>query len=214
MTAPRTFITLIGLALSLGLDLLPLGRWGREHSRLGPLLGNEVLFWIATILVLAYVLFVEHRRLSSIGFRRPRILDALLGVLAGVLIVVGASVTFAVVLPALHLKMNTAEMGKLLGTPLWYRFILVTRAAVNEEILFRGYPIERCLEFTRAKWLAAVLPWAAFVYAHLSGWGAAQLIFVGYAGAVLAGLYLWRRNLWANMLAHWIGDGAGFLLPR
>jgi membrane protease YdiL (CAAX protease family) len=34
----------------------------------------------------------------------------------------------------------------------------------------------------------------------------------GYGGVILAVLYLWRRNLWANMLAHWISDGAGFLL--
>jgi membrane protease YdiL (CAAX protease family) len=34
---------------------------------------------------------------------------------------------------------------------------------------------------------------------------------VCYGGIVLAILYFLRRNLWANMLAHFIADGAGFL---
>ena len=55
---------------------------------------------------------------------------------------------------------------------------------------------------------------AAFTYAHLAGWGAAQLIVAGSGGVVLTALYLWRRNLWVNMLAHWIADGAGFLLSH
>jgi len=42
---------------------------------------------------------------------------------------------------------------------------------------------------------------------------AAQLVVAGYGGAILTALYLWRRRkLSANIVAHWIGDGAGFLL--
>jgi membrane protease YdiL (CAAX protease family) len=52
---------------------------------------------------------------------------------------------------------------------------------------------------------------AAFTYAHLASWGGAQLIIACYGGVLLTILYLWRRNLWANMIAHWIADGAGFL---
>jgi membrane protease YdiL (CAAX protease family) len=204
----------IGLLLSLGVALLPLGEWGRARSGLGDLLGGEILWWIAVVVLLLYVALVERRPFSSIGFRRPRILDIVLAVIAGVLLVAGIVVIYSVVFPLLHLKMNAGEMRKLLSTPLWYRFLLVTRAAVAEELLFRGYPIPRLSELGGSRWIAALLSWAAFTYAHLSSWGAAQLIVAGYGGVVLTILFLWRRNLWANMLAHWIGDGAGFLLSR
>lgn len=213
MTSSKRTIILVGLVLSLGIDLLPLGRWG-EHLGLGKLVGHEALYFAAALAVLLYVLLVEKRPLSSIGFRRPGIVDLLLAVIAGVALVAGIVVIYQFVFPALHLHMNVAVMSKLLNTPLWYRFILVTRAAVNEEIVFRGYPIERLIELTKLKWVAAIVSWAFFTYAHLSGWGAPQLIVAGYGGVILVGLYMWRRNLWANMLAHWIGDGAGFLLPR
>jgi membrane protease YdiL (CAAX protease family) len=89
---------------------------------------------------------------------------------------------------------------------------LVTRAAIAEELLFRGYPISRLEELSGSRVLAAVVSWAGFTYAHLSYWGAAQLIVAGWGGLILTLLFLWRRNLWTNILAHWLTDAAGFLL--
>lgn len=214
MTRQRSIQIIIGLLLSLGAGLLPLGTWGRTYSGLGRLVGNEVLWWVAVIVILFYVMFVERQPFASIGFRKPKILDLVLAVIAGILMVAGIVFIYSVVFPALHLTINAGVMRYLLETPFWYRLMLVTRAAVAEELLFRGYPIERVGELTGSRTLAALVSWAAFTYAHLSSWGAAQLIVAGYGGVVLTALYLWRRNLWANMLAHWIADGAGFLLPH
>lgn len=209
----RSFKIVVGLLLSLGIALLPLGKWGRDYSGLGHLLGGELLWWIAVVILLLYVIFVERRPLSSLGFRRPGVVDIVIAGIAGILLVAGIVAIYTVIFPLLHLRMNAGEMKSLLETPFWYRFILVTRAAVAEELLFRGYPIPRLSELSSSRWIAAILSWAAFTYAHLASWGAAQLIVAGYGGVVLTILYLWRGNLWANMLAHWIGDGAGFLLP-
>jgi membrane protease YdiL (CAAX protease family) len=101
-----------------------------------------------------------------------------------------------------------------MASPFWYRFILVTRAAVAEETLFRGYPIERLEELTGSRLIAAVISWAAFTIVHLAAWGWPQLIVAGFGGVILTVLYLWRRNLYSNIIAHWIADGAGFLLPH
>lgn len=110
--------------------------------------------------------------------------------------------------------MNTGLANRLAAMPFWYRFMLVTRAAVAEEILFRGYPIERLEELTASRALAGFVSWAAFTIAHLGAWGWPQLMVAGFGGAILTVLYHWRRNLWLNMIAHWIADGTGFLLPR
>ena len=105
-------------------------------------------------------------------------------------------------------------MSSVLHTPFRYRFLLVTRAAVAEETLFRGYSIERIEEWSSSRVLPGVLTWAAFTYAHLGTWGWAQLIVAGFGGLLLTLLFLWRRNLWSNILAHWLADGAGFLMPH
>jgi membrane protease YdiL (CAAX protease family) len=53
---------------------------------------------------------------------------------------------------------------------------------------------------------------ATFTYAHLSYWGWSHLIVAGFGGLVLTGLYLWRRDLVSNMVAHFLTDAIGFLL--
>lgn len=204
----------VGLCLTLGVGLLPLGNLGRAHSGLGRLLGGEVFWWIAVVVALLYVALVERRPFASIGFRRPKILDLVLAVVAGILLVGGIIVIYGILFPLLHLQVNAREMHALYATPFWYRLILVTRAAVAEEVLFRGYPIPRLRELSGSVIVAAIVSCAAFTYAHQASWGWAQLIVAGYGGVVLTILYVWRRNLWTNMLAHWIADGAGFLLPH
>jgi len=199
------------LLLSLGGANLSLGNLGEHYTRLGPLLGREVLWLVLVVIVLLFILFVERLRLSSIGFRRPD-RGTLWAIPAGVALFMGIPLIYFVIFPLLHLRMNTTEMSKLLATPFWYRLLLVTRAAFCEEVLFRGYPIPRLEELTGRTWIAAVVSWTAFTLAHLGSWGWAQLIVAGYGGVVLTVLYIWRRDLVCNILAHFSGDGAGFLL--
>jgi uncharacterized protein len=86
-------------------------------------------------------------------------------------------------------------------------------AGVTEEIVYRGYAIERLTFLTGRRWLAALLAGAAFLVAHWS-WGATQLILVGFATLIFTSLYLWRRDLLCCMLAHALADLIGFALAR
>src|SRR5262249_29339348 len=210
--ARRRITTLIGLLLWLAAALLPIGTWGRWLF--GEFWGAGVVWWGLFVAMCAYVLIVEHRPLSSIGFMPPGWLHIRLGVITGVLM--GAGIVFIgrVIFPMLHVKINTGKMNPILDKPFWDRFLVVTTAAVVEETFFRGYPIERIGEWSGSRILGGVITWIAFTYAHLGGWGWAHLIVAGFAALLLTILFLWRGNLWANMLAHWLTDAAGFLLPR
>lgn len=208
---PRSLQIIAGLLLTLGCGNIALGNLGERFTGLGPLLGREVLWWVLAAVVLAFVRFVERLPFSSIGFKRPD-RGTLWAIPAGIVLVIGIPIIYFVVFPLLHLHMNTAEMTKLGATPFWYRLLLVARAAVCEEIVFRGYPIPRIEEWTGSTWIAAAVSWVAFTIAHLGSWGWAQLIVAGYGGAILTALFVWRRDLGCNIAAHFIADGAGFLL--
>jgi uncharacterized protein len=80
------------------------------------------------------------------------------------------------------------------------------------EVLFRGYAVERLEELTGNLNLAAISSCAVFAFAHVGPWGWAHLLIAGFGGGVLTALYLWRRNLWVNIIAHFIVDGAVVLL--
>jgi membrane protease YdiL (CAAX protease family) len=55
------------------------------------------------------------------------------------------------------------------------------------------------------------VPLVSFMLAHVGPWGWSHAIVAGFGGAMLAGLYLWRRNLWVSILAHCLIDGVGVL---
>ncbi|MBS0274493.1 MAG: CPBP family intramembrane metalloprotease [Proteobacteria bacterium] len=207
----RRIVIVIGLLIALGLPFCHLGDVGKAVSGLGPLFGGEVLWWALFILILAYTLAIERKPLSSIGFRKPRLTDIVFAVAFAVAGVAGIGLIFGLVLPALHLTL-TQKLSAIYQAPFWFRVLLVTRAAFVEETAFRGYGFERIAELSGSKLLAALVTFALFTLGHYSGGGWAQVIIAAWGGVMLTVLYVWRRNVWASIVCHWLIDGAGFLL--
>ena len=202
--------TILGLLLTLGVGSLPFPVWDNELKDVAHMLGNEAIYWGLVAATLAYVVFVEKRALSSIGFRVPAVRDLLLGSAFAVVIIAGLAVLYLLVLPALHLGEEQA-VGTLMAAPAWWLAISVIRAGVSEEVLFRGYPIERLQSLTGSRSVAALLPLALFALAHVGSWGWTHLIVAAFGGAMLTWLYVWKRNLWVNIVAHVLVDGVALL---
>jgi membrane protease YdiL (CAAX protease family) len=203
-------LILIGLLIALGLPFAHLSTWGKTYSGLGPLWGGEAAWAAFFLVILLYVLFVERRPLSSIGFRRPKISDAGIGI-AGLFVIIAGDAAISAVETRLHLAVKS-QITALFATPFSYRAFIAVRAAVVEETAFRGYGFERITDLTGSKWLAAVVTFVLFSVAHYSGGGLALALVAAWGGFVLTVLYLWRRNLWTTILAHWLTDALGLLL--
>lgn len=193
---------------------LPIVGWLVPGSSFRALVGGECVYWAIAAILVAYVLFIERRPLSSIGLKKPTWKNAGLGFAGAAVMIGGAVLLYAVIFPALGLQLNQAAAGlsALQSMPRWFQILLAARAAVFEEIFYRGFAIERISEITGIRWLAALISLAAFTYAHLSYWGWIQLIVVAFQGAALTALYLFRRDLGATMIAHFVTDIASFLL--
>lgn len=86
--------------------------------------------------------------------------------------------------------------------PIWLLVCAGITAGVVEELLYRGYAIERLSALTGNIWLGALLSLAAFVTVHVPWWGVGAALAVLPAGALLTVLYVWRRDIAANMVAH------------
>lgn len=214
MKDTRPGILLVGLIIALAVPLLPFrSLLGLSHG-LGDRLALEATWWSIAGSLLAWVLFAEGRPLASIGIRAPTWSTlgwAGAGVLLGMTTVM---LSYAVILPALGLDMNRAAIGSITSLPILVQLAIFVRAGVVEEILFRGYPIERLQELTGSKWLAALLPAAVFIGGHFAFWGAGQLIVVTLGTIVMTLLYIWKRDLICCMVAHAAIDLIGFTLAR
>ena len=210
----RWSVILVGLLLALGPVSLPFSTWDHEFAGIGHLIGNEAIWWIYIAAMLLYVRKVERRPLSSIGFRVPGIGNTLIGVVAGVVVLVVLGAMYFLVLPALHLNDSvaaTANGGALMATPFWWRLVSTVRAAVSEEVLFRGYAMERIEELTGSRVVATALSLAVFTLDHVTYWGWSHELIVATGGLAFSLLYLWRRDLWVNIIAHFIVDAASVL---
>lgn len=202
---------MIALSLVLLIPCLPISKWENEFAGIGHLVAYEAIWWTLIVAVLFYVRRSESRPLSSIGFRKPSVSDVLIGLGAGILMLAGIAGIYYGLLPALHVSEN-AQIQQLKTTPLWWQIISVIRAAVAEEVLFRGFAIERGSDLFHSLRIASALSWMAFTLAHISSWGWYHVVIAGFGGLFLTLLYLWRRNLWTNIIAHFIVDGVSVLL--
>lgn len=210
-TPARRLVILIGLVLALVPASFGFARIGLAIPGIPRMLGPELMFWAMAASVLLYVLIVERRPLSSIGFKRLTwwsLVYAVGASIAGFLLVQGI-VQF--VFPLLHLSFNTKAMQRITNLPYWFRFVSVLRAGICEELLFRGYGLSRLEELTGNKYVASAVTLGLFVYAHLAYWGWAQVFIAGGAGLVVTILFLWRRDLGSNMISHWLTDAAVML---
>ncbi len=171
---------------------------------------NEAAVWALALAVLAIVRFWERRPLTSIGLGKPTWNSLLTGgcVTLGLLFLAGMA-AFALETSGLPMPENQTDL--ILGLPLWLQLLVAFSAGVTEEILFRGYAIERMTELTRSRWLGAIVPVLVFGGVHAPFWGIAHAIVAGFSGLWLTLLYLWRRNLWTNIAAHALLDGLVFI---
>ncbi len=173
---------------------------------------RELAFWGLLLVLVAYILLFERRPLSSIGLKRPNWKTLVFGALGAVVMVGGMAFIYMVIYPALGLSAREAGTVEVAALPFWLRVLIVVRAAVFEEMYFRGFAIERLTDILGTRRGAAAITLVAFTAEHLSYWGWAHLMIAGFGGFVLTGLYLWRRDLGANIIAHLLTDGIGFLL--
>ena len=208
--ARKKLLALIGVLFALGFPAIPISRFFDEFANTRTLIGYELIWWAAVVALLAWVRFAGREPLSSIGFRRPGMKNIALGVATGIVSLAGLATILYVIFPALHIN-ETQSIDQVMSMPLWWRWIIVIRAAVGEEVLFRGYAIERLQRLTGSARLAGIISCVIFTILHVGYWGWGHILIAGFAGALLTILYIWRRNLWANILAHFIVDGAAFL---
>jgi uncharacterized protein len=208
----RSLTRSVGAATLMVILSLPIPGWLVHGESLSAQEWRELIFWALTLVLLAYILLVERRPLSSIGLKRPNWNTAALGVLGALVMVGGMAFIYMVIYPALGLSASEPGMAAVTALPFWLRVLIVVRAAVFEEMYFRGFAIERLTDILGSRWGAAAISFVAFTAEHLGYWGWAHLMIAGFGGVVLTGLYLWRRDLGANIIAHLLTDAIGFLL--
>ena len=174
---------------------------------------NWFALWSAASLTLLILVLGERQPLSAIGFHRFTWKSLGFGIALAVVVIMMFPLA-SMILKALNIPNPQTALAQVATWPLWLRVGTLLTAGVTEEILFRGYPISRLKVVTGSTAIAALIPFVVFVALHLPSWGAAHLLFVSLAAALFTVAFLWRRDLWANIIAHLVVDSVPlFILP-
>lgn len=170
-------------------------------SQAGGYLLSDAIKWVIVGVLLAIVLFWERRSLASIGLEMPSGREIGAALAAGVVAVVLGLFLTGLAVAALGLEQPAAlsAVGRL---PFLIQLIVVVTAVITEEIMWRGYPIERLAELTGRPWIGAVISGVVFLGVHYPDWGLAGAIPQSVFTLALVGVYVWSRNVLASMLTH------------
>ena len=163
--------------------------------------------WVAVGILLAFIVKVEGRGLESIALTRPGWKDIQWAVMFW-----GVSTAISFVLNTIAPPVQKERLGTIMELPFTVLVALIFTTATAEEVLFRGYPIERLQELTGRVWPAVLISFSLFLLPHIRFFGPEWLIYNGTSVVLLYVLYVWRRNLWACMTMHFLGN-ALLLLP-
>jgi membrane protease YdiL (CAAX protease family) len=125
--------------------------------------------------------------------------------------IAGLAFIYLAIFPAIGETESAARLGAVRSLPFGLRAAIVLRAAIFEEFFYRGFMIERLAEITGVRWLAALASLVAFTLGHVADWGFGHILVAGFGGGVLTVIYLWRRDLVATVVAHFLTDGIGLL---
>jgi membrane protease YdiL (CAAX protease family) len=167
------------------------------------------LNWVCAIVLLLIIRFGERLPFRSVGIARASIQSSLAW--GGVIAVVSAVLAFGII--ALTHYNGGSSGAALAKLPLWLTTLIVLRAGVLEELFYRGYAIERLEALGLNRFWAGIIPLLIFGVAHWTG-GWANIVIALVLGAALTFFYLWRRDLVANMIGHFLVDFISNVIPR
>jgi membrane protease YdiL (CAAX protease family) len=146
----------------------------------------------------------ENQKLESIGLHTRHWGKSL--VLALGILVASLAAIAAAVLLSQQLGWSFGESKAFDKLSLWTVTLVVIRAGVAEEVFMRGFLLERLKSISGSTTVAVVLSLIPFALLHYAGQGWAGVLVSFAAGGVLTWFYLWKRDLKANIIAHFAVD--------
>jgi uncharacterized protein len=199
--------TIVGLALALFSMQFVVGlftAFGIPLTTRNVLLRESILFVLAALL-----LFIIRRKerlgWDSVGLQRPALGNTLKWVL---ITFVAVSVALAVAfgfIKLFKLPVGSSDSAAWDALPTWVLLVVIIRAGFVEELFSRGYAIERLQSLTGSLIFAAGIPLVIFAVSHYRQ-RQAGIIIAMLTGAVLTGVYVYKRNLWITITVHFLGD--------
>jgi len=167
---------------------------------------KELSIFLVAIALLLIVEKGEKKGLDSIGWHPYHWRQSILLGIGMAILTLGAVIGCAWLLQQFGIQVGGEEGKRYESVSLWVVTLVTIRAGVVEEICYRGYLMERLAQLSHGNfWIFFVLPLVVFALAHYSQ-GIAGYLISFVAGGIMAYFYWKKRDIKANILAHFLVD--------
>jgi membrane protease YdiL (CAAX protease family) len=207
ISLPMRRWTMVGLALALFSMPFVIGLFTAFRVPLTTqnVLLREIILFALAGLVLLIIKRKERLGWDSVGLQRPALGNTAIWVM---ITFVGVALAIAVAfgfIKLFGLPVGSVDSKAYDALPTWLLLVVIIRAGFVEELFYRGYAIERLQSLTGSLIFAAGIPLVIFAVSHYRQ-GQAGIIIAMLTGAVLTGVYVYKRNLWITITVHFLGD--------
>ena len=165
----------------------------------------------AALLIIALVHFCERQPLASIGVRKMRAADFLIGTAAFIAAVVATAAIWNLLQGSAALgeiiNGDDSEVETLLNISFSARIGLAVGTSLAEEFGARGYAIERLTTLTGSVAIGATLAFLGALAMHVPHRGLLALPLLAPGQLILVLVYVWRRSVGTCVIAHILTDG-------
>ena len=217
------FTTFLGLAVGFSILLKPLGTLlnsllestGMSQYGCWSLI-NIAYQLIATAVILGIVVGIERKPLSSVGLRRPTLSDVGLGLALFVAVEIAGAVFRVLLLfffPNSMLNVANCQLNSFMRVPAGLGLFVAAAAGISEEIAARGFAIDRLRIVTGRLGLAAAVALALDLAEHIPYWGWRYAIEIAPMQLLFVLMYLWRKDIMACIIGHFLTDALPFMIP-
>lgn len=203
-TNPFTWLGLLISLLSITVVNYIFKTYNVEMLNDGQVITKELIILSLVGVLILLILKGEKLGLDSIGLNFNGWGKSLLLMLGIMLSTIVAALIG--VLISKQLGWSFGESKAFDSLSLWSVTLITIRAGVAEEVFFRGYLLERLTSISGSKWIAGALSLIPFALLHYSGQSWAGVLVSFNAGLVLTLFYFWKRDLKANIMAHFLVD--------
>jgi membrane protease YdiL (CAAX protease family) len=152
--------------------------------------------------VVAVVLLWEKQKLSALGIRPQTRRSIIIALSASIVIAVGGTLISLGLFKLLNLPLPTMTTERITGFPLWLALWIVISSSIAEEVLFRGFVLERLGQVTGSIWIGGLITLAWFTLLHLPLGLSYTLLIVLPTSIMITLFYIWRRDLIATITVH------------
>jgi tetratricopeptide (TPR) repeat protein/membrane protease YdiL (CAAX protease family) len=217
------FTTFLGLAVGFSILLRPLGSLlnslleSTGMSKYGCWsLINIAYQLLATAVILGIVVAIERKPLSSVGLRRPTLSDLGLGLALFVAVEIAGAV-FRLLLvfffPNSMSNVASCQLNSFSSVPAGLGLFVAAAAGISEEIAARGFAIDRLRIVSGRLGLAAAVALALDLAEHIPYWGWRYAIEIAPMQLLFVLMYLWRKDIMACIIGHFLTDALPFMIP-